>query len=274
VDIYLIGRGIARRAAQMTVEALDALRSSRIVFDLSGDVRAIRRLHPKVLDLTKEYWTGELCDDVYDRLQERVLTEAEMNGPTISMIVDGHPMFFDDVNWGIVRAGRRRGLRVQPLPGISCLDVMTIDLGVDLGDGAQIVHANRLVLYDVALDPYLHTFLLQVGKFGTSFFSRGTRGNRCGRFKPLVEHLMRFYPADHMVNLIVSSGNVAGPTAQKRIRLRALDDARSFLHRYQDDGLTLHVPSVDRGIVNEQFGREVDDERHLERLAIVEKRRP
>lgn len=267
VDIYLIGRGIAEGTAHMTVESIEALRSCRVVFDLSDDVRAIRRLHPYVVDLAREYWTGELCADVYPRLEARVLEEAMTNGPTVGMVVDGHPMVFDDVNWEIVRNGRRRGLRVAPLPGISCIDTLLIDVGVDLGDGTQIVQANSLVLYAVTLDPSLHSFILQVDKFGTSYFSAETRGNRRGRFTLLAEYLMRFYPGDHMVTLLVSSGR--GAKARRRVRLRRLDDAGGFLHRHENEGMTLHVPAIDRGIMNDEFSRAVDDKAHLARIAIV-----
>ena len=267
VDIYLLGRGIADGVSQMTAEAFDAIRRSRLVFDLSGDVRAIRKLHRNVVDLSSDYWTGELCDNVYERLQEMVLREAETNGPTISIVVDGHPMVFDDVNWGIVRAGRRRGLSVVPLPGISCVDTMMIDLGVDIGIGAQIVHANHLLSYNITLDPHLQTFVFQIGKFGTSFFSAETRRNRPGRFTPLVEHLTRFYPPEHVATLIVSSGT--GATIRKRLPLGALDDARTFLHRHQDDGLSMHIPAHPREPVNETFARAIDDERHLAEIAVV-----
>src|SRR5436189_138447 len=178
VHIYLLGRGIADGVSQMTAEALAAIRKSRLVFDLSGDVRAIRKLHPNVVDLASDYWTGELCDNIYDRLQEMLLDEAKTNGPTISVVVDGHPMVFDDVNWGIVRAGRKRGLNVVALPGISCVDPMMVRLGT-------------------------------------------------------------------------------------------LDDARAFLHRHQDDGLTMHIPAYPRAPVNEAFTRAIDDERHLAEIALV-----
>src|SRR5947207_12059678 len=38
-DIYLLGRGIVDGVGQMTLETLEALRSSRLVFDLSGDMK-------------------------------------------------------------------------------------------------------------------------------------------------------------------------------------------------------------------------------------------
>ena len=263
-DIYLLGRGVVEGVQQMTLEALEALKSSRLVFDLSGDAKAVAALNPNIVDLYDEYWTGELCDDVYRRMEKRILTEAKKNGGPVAVIVDGHPMLFDDVNWNILRMGRRRGLKVVAVPGISCLDTMMIDVGFDLGDGAQIVHANRLVLYGIKLDPQMQSYVLQVGKFGTSFFSRETKRNRPGRFTPLVEYLTRFYSPDVIVTLMVSLGE---QSIRRRIRLGRLDDARAFLHKHQDEGLTMHIPPQDGDIIDEQFSSDVDDIEHLAKIA-------
>jgi precorrin-3B methylase len=264
VDIYLLGRGIVDGVSQMTIEAMDALRSSRLVFDLSGDANAIRKIHDNVIDLFDDYWTGELCDDVYKRLEETVVAEVRKNGPSVSIIVDGHPMLFDDVNWNLLRKGKRRGLNVVAIPGISSLDTMMIDVGADLGDGAQIVHSNQLLIYDIALDPHLQTYVLQVGKFGTEFFSRETRRNLPGRFTRLAAHLTRFYPADHMATLIISLGK---KSIRRRVRLGELDNARAFLHRHQDDGLTMYIPAYPRPITDERFARGLDDPDHLKTIA-------
>ena len=268
-DLYLVGRGIADGISQMTVEGLEALKRSRVVFDLSGDARAIRKVHPNVIDLAREYWTGERLDNVHVRLQKRIFDEVENNGPVVSVVVDGHPMFFDDMNWNLVRKGRRRGLRVVPLAGICCVDTMTIDLEIDIGDGTQVVEANHLVTHDLTLNPYLQTFVFQVAKFGTRFASAETSRNLPGRFTPLVKHLTRFYPPDHMATLLVSGGN-AKPL-RKRIRLGRLDDARAFLHRHQDEGMTMHIPPCPRDPVNEAFDRALDDEAHLEKIAVLAK---
>jgi uncharacterized protein YabN with tetrapyrrole methylase and pyrophosphatase domain len=266
VDIYLLGRGIVDGTRQMTLEATKALQSARLVFDLSGDAGAVRALNANVVDLYTDYWTGELCDDVYGRLEKTVVDEVRRNGPTVAVIVDGHPMVFDDVNWSLLRKGKRRQLNVVALPGVSCIDTMMIDVGVDLGEGAQIVSANQIVLYGISLDAKLQTYVLQVGKFGTGFYSRETKKNRPGRFTPLAEYLTRFYPADHLATLIVSRGK---ETVRRRVRLGELDSARTFLHLYQDEGLTMHIPARDSESRNEQFARDVDDLDHLATIAVL-----
>ena len=264
VDIYLLGRGVTSGVQQMTLEALRALEKSRVVFDLSGEVRSVRKLHKNVIDLAKEYWTGELNDDVYVRLEERIVAEVRANGPTVALIVDGHPMVFDDVSWNLLRKAGRRRLNVVAIPGISCLDTMMIDVGFDLGEGAHIVEANDLVVSDITLDPQLQTYVLQVAKFGTCFVSRETKRNLPGRFTPLVDHLTRFYPPEHVATLIVSMNR---DSIRRRVALRDLDSARAFLHRHQDHGLTLYIPARPSGVKNHQFVRDVDDLDHLATIA-------
>src|SRR5260370_17048116 len=91
VDIYLLGRGIVDGVGQMTLEAMKALQASRLVFDLSGDVAAIRKGHDNVVDLDQDYWTGELSDDVYSRLEAIILDEATNSRPTLPAILPRPP---------------------------------------------------------------------------------------------------------------------------------------------------------------------------------------
>lgn len=264
VDLYLVGRGVKYGIEQMTTESINAIKASRLVFETSGDPDAVRSIHGNVIDMDSDYWTGELCDDVYARMADTILDEVKKNGPTVAVITDGHPMLFDDVNWDLLHKGRRRGLNVVALPAVGCLDTMSIDVGMDLGAGAQIVGANHMVLYDIKLDPHMQTYVLQVAKFGTSFYSRETKRNRPGRFAPLVRHLTRFYPADIVVTLIVSLGE---ESIRRRVRLGELDSARAFIHAQENNGLTMHIPPVPGEIVNEEFSRNVDDLEYLARIA-------
>lgn len=265
VDVYLIGRGIRDGVEQMTTESLNALKASRLVFETSGDAESVRGIHPNVIDMADDYWTGELCDDVYARMEDTIVREVRTNGPTVAVITDGHPMFFDEINWNLLKKGKRRGMNVVALPAVSSLDTMMIDVGMDVGDGAQIVHANQLLLYDLTLDPHLQTYVLQIGKFGTSFYSAGTKRNLPGRFTPLVKHLTRFYPADVMVTLIISLGE---DSIRRRVRLRDLDSARVFLHDRQNDGLTMHIPPCSEEM-NAKFSAQLDDPKHLAKIAVL-----
>jgi uncharacterized protein YabN with tetrapyrrole methylase and pyrophosphatase domain len=264
VDLYLLGRGVAKGVEQMTLEAIRALEKSRVVFDLSGDARSLRKLHGNVIDLAAEYWSGGLNTDVYARLEQRVLAEIRQNGPTVALVVDGHPLMGEGINWNLLRKARRRRMNVVAMPGVSSLDTMMIDVGFDLSDGAQIVEANDLLISGITLDPQLQTYVLQVAKFGTWFISRETKRNLPGRYAPLRDYLTRFYPPESVVTLIVSMG---ASSIRRRVALRDLDDARAFLHRHQHHGLTLHIPACGGRIANEQFADDLEKFDHLLTIA-------
>lgn len=264
VDVYLVGRGVRDGVEQMTLESINAIKASRIVFETSGDPDATRTLNRNVIDMASDYWTGELADDVYDRMEKTIWKELKTNGPTVAVITDGHPMLFDQINWNLYHKGRRRGLNVVALPAVSSLDTMMIDLGMDLGEGAQIVHANQLMLYETPLDPHLQTYILQISKFGTSFYSRETKRSLPGRFTPLVRHLTRYYPKDVIVTLIVSMG---ADSIRKRVRLGNLDSARGWIHAHENDGLTLHIPPTTSEVLNERFAENLDDLKYLAKIA-------
>jgi len=260
VDLYLLGRGVADGVGQMTLETVQALERSRVVFDLSGDPRSLRKLHKNVIDLADEYWTGGVNSDVYARLEQRIVEEIRQNGPTVALVVDGHPLIFEGINWNLLRKAKRRRMNVVAMPGISCLDTMMMHVGIDLCDGAQIVEANDLLISGIKLDPQLQTYVLQVAKFNTWFITRETKRNLPGRYTPLRDYLTRFYPPETVVTLIVSRG---ADSIRRRVALRDLDDARAFLHRHQHHGLTLHIPGCASPIANRQFADDLWKFEHL-----------
>lgn len=264
VDIYLLGRGIGTGIGQMTLEAVRALEKSRLVFDLSGDPRSLRKLHKNVVDLAGDYWAGGLNTDVYTRLEQRILAEVRDSGPTVSVVVDGHPLMGEGINWNLVRKAKRRRLNVVAMPGVSSLDTMMIAVGFDLSEGAQIVEANDLLVSGITLDPQLQTYVLQVAKFGTWFITRETKRNLPGRYAPLRDYLLRFYPPETGVTFIVSLGD---ESIRRRVALRDLDDARAFVHQHRHHGLTLYIPACGGRIANEQFASDLWEFEHLAAIA-------
>src|SRR5260221_1959365 len=101
-----------------TPETLRALRTARVILDLTGNSRLLRKFCQQVINLDKEYWTDGLDEDVYKRIANIVLNQAG-NGPRVVLVVDGHPGIYQDLSWDIYDRGRRRGLRVVILPAVS-----------------------------------------------------------------------------------------------------------------------------------------------------------
>lgn len=242
VDLYLLGIGI-RGFRQVTSETLEVLKRCRKVLHLSGAHAELSKVNPNTENLDHIYWTAEECDRVYSQLVEFVLAEVA-RGPEVALVSYGHPTLFDDVSRELQRRLRRRKKRCVVLPAVSCLDTLSIDLGIDYGDGLQVMDANDLLASDLTLNPRLHTLLLQVYEFGTSTTPDAIE-DRPGRFDPLVEYLQRFYPKKHGVVLVYSDdGEGKGPHLL-RTRLSALDAETPRIF----SGMTLYLPPLRHEVI-------------------------
>jgi len=236
-DLYLVGIGI-RGLNQISLEALSELKRCRKIFHTTDQHRALMRINPNVVDLDSVFWTDEEHHVVYDRVVNMVLEEVE-KGPGVASVIYGHPLFFDDIHTELIRRAQKLGLEHVVLPGISSLDTLCIDLNVDYGEGLQVFEAEDLVELALTVNPHLHTLVFQIGEFGMGTLT-STAPTARGRFKPMEDHLMRFFPADHKIVIASSDeGDGDGPLKFKT-RLRSLDSHRRRIPL----GTTMYVPPI------------------------------
>ena len=76
---------------------------------------------------------------------------------------------------------------------------MAANCGLEINTGGfQIFDATTIVAINQDLNPHVDTLIMQIGWFGTSLVADITHSKK-GRFKPFVDYLRRFYPADQPV---------------------------------------------------------------------------
>ncbi len=235
-DLYIVGIGIHGRR-HLTWEAENALRESRIVLDETGQIEMTKELNPNTVDMAPLYWTGEEREVVYERLVKRALDEIEI-GPGVAVVTYGHPLFFDDINHQLLRRCRRRKLDCVIVPGISCLDTLSVDLEIDYGDGLQVYEATDLVDNGYPLNPHVHTLILQLGEFNHSETS-DTLDPAPGRLKKLVAFLRKTYRRDQKVVICYSNDGSEGLFL--KTRLHRLDSHWRKIF----PGTTLYVPPAE-----------------------------
>lgn len=252
-----------------TPETIRALKSARVILDLTSNGRLLKRFCKTLIDLDKVYWTGELDEDVYTRIANMVLEQAE-DGPRVVLVVDGHPGIYQDLTWDIYDRGRRRGLKVVILPAVSFLDLMIAfcNLRID-ASGLQILESTSIVAYNHALDPTIDTLVMQIGWFGTSLLVE-VEENKKGRFEPLARYLAKYYPKDHIVKIIRAPFKAGDPPTIISTRISALDKHRK---RITTD-MTLFVPALHTADdpTNEDFVKQTTDKAHLAKIARASKR--
>jgi tetrapyrrole methylase family protein / MazG family protein len=235
-DIYLVGLGMYE-LRHLTLEALEIIKNAKVVYHLTDKHEELRVINPNTRDLADLYSKPGQRTDIYEDLAKYTVDSALSNTPVV-LALDGNPMFFSDISWKIAALGKKRNLLVEAVPGVSCIDVLPVQLGFDPGDiGFQVFEATQLVLYDLAINPYLSTLILQVGYFWRTVSAPPLHRER-GDFAPLVAHLCKFFPKNHPAIFIQSAYSKQFPTGLLSTSIASIDEHRNEVKA----GMTLYVP--------------------------------
>jgi precorrin-2 methylase len=241
-DIFIVGTGI-QSVRHLTLEAVDAMRACTTVFTIDhgfGIAEFIAELGPEVVDLIPEYKPGLHRLVTYQRMAARVVERALTN-PPVTLAVYGHPSWLVFPAELIMDAAKHLGLNARILPGISCIDTIAVELGLDpAARGLQIHEATGLVLYERQLDPNVPCILLQVDAYRLETFTLEKKDP--ARLTGLLDYLLAFYPAWHQVESIYSSTHPLIEPIRRTFPLEQLVDV------YQEPGFSgsIFIPPVAR----------------------------
>jgi Rps23 Pro-64 3,4-dihydroxylase Tpa1-like proline 4-hydroxylase len=265
-DLYIVGTGIVG-VRQITREVDDSFRRCRevLVVDSGFGVREhIEERCPVVTDLVPvAYREGEPRIEAYDRMSTAVI-EAALDHPPVAFAVYGHPQVYVYPTMQLTRAAEALGLRVKVLPGISALDAILIDVGLDPGfSGLQMYEATDLLLRDRPLLPDVPCILWQIGAVETVLHS--TAASTPARFQRLQDKLSEFYPEDHELRAVFTS---TYPLAPSRVDSFPL---RDFAARGPSipHGASLYIPPTElRAVVDDELHSATGNPAHLSEITI------
>lgn len=217
-SLTVVGTGI-RAGVQLTPEARAAIeRAERVLFLVAEQVaaEAIRRLNPNAESLEGLYEPGVERAAVYESMVERIL-EPVRAGFSVCAAFYGHPGVFSRPAHGSVRKARLEGFEAEMLPGISALDCLLADLGLDPGaTGCQCYEATRFLRAQPAVDPRALLVLWQVSAVGRT----DTIIEPDLRELPLLAaRLVELYGPGQMAILYEASPFPVGGPYVKRLRL-------------------------------------------------------
>jgi hypothetical protein len=136
----------------------------------------------------------------------------------------GHPGFFVYPAHEMVRRARASGFETRMLPGVSSLDTLITEFGVDPADaGLQIYEATQFLLRRVVPETTAVLVLLQVGMVGLVTATR--EASSAAALEALVQHLCAYYPRNHVATLYESARQVLLAPRAEHIRLETLPNA-------------------------------------------------
>jgi uncharacterized protein YabN with tetrapyrrole methylase and pyrophosphatase domain len=241
-DIAIAGLGIVG-VHQITREVEETLRRCRHAFvidDGFGVIHYLKSLCPDVISLIPFYEPGKKRLPTYRRMAAEVINSAIVDSP-VCFATYGHPLVYCYPAILIQRAAKLLNLRIEILPGISSLDTLFVDLGIDAAtDGLQMYETTDLLLRRRPIQQDVPCILWQVDAIAQPTFETTRRA--ADQFLPLQTYLLQFYPPEHSVILVLSK---TFPLQESIVKTYKLENLANDLERGPQSG-NLYIPPISR----------------------------
>lgn len=263
-DIYVLGTGInAYRQVTKEVEAalaesdkIFAVQHQSVVFDYLEEFSA------EVINLYDLYEPGVSRATAYEKTTEHVIQGAkEANGP-VAYAMYGHPMIFVSSSHQIQEKAPEQGLNVETLAGISSLDCLYAEFGIDPADhGMQIYDATTMLLKEHPLRTDVPALLLQIGAVESGLYSE--KSSKPERFTRTKEYLEQYYPSNHTIYLLQAASYPFTESKKIPVMVKNLESKYNQINHAK----TLFLPQVEeREVQNKELAKKVMSESHLDSI--------
>jgi precorrin-6B methylase 1 len=218
--LVLLGYGVAD-SLQVTVEAQRAIGRATTVYAVTpppGLVQYLKGLRVKVVDLGEKLSEGSGPAAVLD-VADFLLRRAVLEPPAV-LFSPGNPLFLNNLARLLLQAANERGVAVTLVPGVSLLDTVISDLGLDVTTrGLQVFDARHLLGLRHQPNPRVPLLVLEVGALAQGF--EGAQPQDV--FAGFAAYLGGFYPAAHAVTLITESTG-RGAFARRTVTMEQLGE--------------------------------------------------
>ncbi|MFZ3002668.1 MAG: SAM-dependent methyltransferase [Undibacterium umbellatum] len=222
-SLVFVGTGM-RMAGQLTPIAQSYIESFDIVIAAVPNIFTRKWLQ----GVAKEYVClndhyddtkveGKTRRDTYRRMADTILKEMRA-GKKVCAAFYGHPGIFACISHMAIAEAREEGYEAHMEPGISALDCLVADLGIDPGShGMQSMESTQFMIYKRTLDPTALLILWQVGIAGDLTLKRFD--TEPAHLQILVNKLAQYYPLDHEVILYEAATDPLEKTRIDKLRL-------------------------------------------------------
>jgi uncharacterized protein YabN with tetrapyrrole methylase and pyrophosphatase domain len=251
-DIVIVGLGIAG-VHQITREAEETIRRCNQTFvtdPAPGVADYLSGVSPHLVNLASWFKPGVHRLLIYRAIAAEIVTAAVERSP-VCFATYGHPKVYSYPTVLIQRAAAILDLRTTVLPGISFIDTLLADLGIDPGfDGLQIYEATDLLIRRRPLQTDVGCVIAQATVVGASDECQAlTNASNLDR---LQKYLLAFYPPEHQAVIVVSK---AHPLLEPILQRTPLGSLAANLAKVAN-GATLYLPPLQRRpIADEELAR-------------------
>ena len=239
VDVHLVGYG-NRFPNDFTLEMLAVLKRCKRVLAIPP-IFAPEFGIPPMESLLHLYAPDKPRTQTYKQMLELLLDAAA--DPPVAFATYGSAMVGAQVAHQVIEEAGRRGLTTHVTNAVSSLDGIWADLNIDPFYGFEVWEANAFVGQGIQPNTRANLLLPQAPVFGVKEgHDPDSRTMRLSSMISLLrDHLLRFYPPDHIV-YYVTTGAGAGPhLTGPGIESMPLSDLDHPGHRQSS---TLYVPRI------------------------------
>ena len=195
-SLLVLGSGIQGVSFPMGSEPFIRM-ADKVFYTVSNPPTQVwlHTMRPDAFDLYVLYDDSKPRYYTYVQMSEAILHYVR-KGLKVVTVFYGHPGIFVFSTHRSIEIARREGHYAVMMPGISALDCLCADLGVDPAfPGMQTFEATDLLVRKRSIDIGTHLVLWQVGLIGDTGYRR--KGFINDKFPILVEYLMEYYGPEH-----------------------------------------------------------------------------
>jgi uncharacterized protein YabN with tetrapyrrole methylase and pyrophosphatase domain len=234
-SLTIVGTGIDA-GGQLTPQARASFEAADDAFFLVADPVAVNLLlwlNPQARSLHTHYGDGKERLETYEGMADEMLAPLR-EGRDVCAAFYGHPGIYVYPARVAVERARAEGYATRMFPGISSLDCLFADLGLDPAvTGCQIHHATELLVRRIEPDPAALLVVLQIGVIGQTVHHDLPDWSK---LPILVKYLTEFYPPGHEVIAYAASPYPLARPVVRQVPLERLAEAELTV------GMTLVVP--------------------------------
>jgi uncharacterized protein YabN with tetrapyrrole methylase and pyrophosphatase domain len=223
-SLTVVGTGI-QAAAHLTTEARLAVEGAEeVLYAVTDPIAAawIQRANPNARSLDSFYERGKERRQIYAAISDEIVSRVH-SGDHVCAVFYGHPGVFAWAGHDAIRRLRTDGFAARMLPGISSLDCLVADLGLDPApSGCQCYEATDFLVRRRTIDTRALLILWQVGFIGAWNYEPVPS---LRALPLLVERLLELYPHDHETILYEASPYPVSEPLVERLPLASVADA-------------------------------------------------
>lgn len=248
-ELLIIGSGIDSIGFSLGDEALIAS-ADKVLYCVADPATVVwlRQVRPDALDLYVLYADDKVRYTTYMEMAEAQLYWVRQ-GLRVVVIFYGHPGIFVLSTHRAIQIARREGHRAVMRAGVSALDTLCADLGVDPSHpGLQTHEATDCLIRRRRIDTTLHVILWQVGLIGELGYRR--QGYFNNHFSYFISWLEELYGPDYEVTHYIGARY---PGTDPLIQVHRLADLHDPARQRDITGLsTFYIPPRDAVPMDQQ----------------------